>query len=272
MENINLVVLSDSTGDTGDQIARAALAQFDVTCENAKFHLFGHIRSIEHLNSTLNKCLEMDNIIIYYSLVEESLIDSLKKFCDMHNLISVDILTPSIVAIQRLTKRSPATNPGALRKLDEHYFRRIDAIEFAVRYDDGKDPRGVSRADITIIGVSRTSKTPLSMYLANKHYKVCNIPLVPESPVPKELFEIEPKRVIGLTNSPDKLNKIRKERLKSMGLPTESTYSDLGRILDELDYAEKIMKKIGCPIVNVSDRAIEETAEVIIRHLKKMND
>ena len=124
----------------------------------------------------------------------------------------------------------------------------------------------------TIIGVSRTSKTPLSMYLANKHYKVCNIPLVPESPVPKELFEIEPKRVIGLTNSPDKLNKIRKERLKSMGLPTESTYSDLGRILDELDYAEKIMKKIGCPIINVSDRAIEETAEVIIRHLKKMND
>ena len=173
---------------------------------------------------------------------------------------------------EEIIKRSPATNPGALRKLDEHYFRRIDAIEFAVRYDDGKDPRGVARADITIIGVSRTSKTPLSMYLANKHYKVCNIPLVPESPVPKELFEIEPKRVIGLTNSPDKLNKIRKERLKSMGLPTESTYSDLGRILDELDYAEKVMKKIGCPIINVSDRAIEETAEVIIRHLKKMND
>jgi len=109
------------------------------------------------------------------------------------------------------------------------------------------------------------------MYLANKNIRVANIPLVPESPLPDEIFQIPPKKIIGLTNEPEKLNQIRKSRLKSLGLPSNSSYSDLERILEELEYAHKIMKRIGCPIINVSDKAIEETADIIIRHLNRIN-
>lgn len=265
----HLIVLSDSTGETGEQIVQAAVAQFKLDACHIK--RYSHIREIDSLKKTLEKIKDLDHKILYYSLVDETLIDYVRKFCDLNNILSVDILTPSIIAIERLTKTAPITQPGALRKMDARYFQRVDAIEFAVRYDDGKDPRGVRYADITIIGVSRTSKTPLSMYLANRNYRVCNIPLVPETPVPNELFDIPPKRIIGLTNSPDKLNRIRKERLKALGMPTNSSYSDFERILEELEFSHRIMKKIGCPVFDVADRAIEETAELIIKHLKKFN-
>lgn len=271
MDKINLVILSDSIGDTGEKIAQAALAQFDIAKENVDFNIIGNIRSSDYLSYALKTTIDMENVIIYYSFVNESLIKDLEKFCTDNYILHVDILSPAIKAMEKLTKTKPYTNPGALRKLDEQYYKRIDAIEFAVRYDDGKDPDGILRADIVIIGISRTSKTPLSMYLANKGYKVCNIPLVPESPIPKEVFEINPAKIIGLTNSPEKLYSIRKERLKSMGVKSEISYSALNRILEELDYAEKIMKKIGCPIINVSDAAIEETAEKIIRYQKKLS-
>ena len=265
---LNVYIISDSTGATAETFVKSVITHFpNVNFEvNRKFN----IDSENKINKIVEKIPE-DSIIIQ-TIAEKKLEEYLKQKAKKENIKVIDILGPALSLFEEVTGQKALREKKLTRKLSDDYFSMIESIEFAVKYDDGKDPRGVARADITIIGVSRTSKTPLSMYLANKHYKVCNIPLVPESPVPKELFEIEPKRVIGLTNSPDKLNKIRKERLKSMGLPTESTYSDLGRILDELDYAEKVMKKIGCPIINVSDRAIEETAEVIIRHLKKMND
>ncbi|MDY6064998.1 MAG: pyruvate, water dikinase regulatory protein [Finegoldia sp.] len=271
MKEINILILSDSIGDTGERIAQAALAQFDIAKDDVDLNVIGNIRNIDQLSSALSLALDLENVLIYYSFVNESLIEHLESFCMQNNISHVDILTPAIKAIEELTNIKPYTNPGALRKLDEQYYKRIEAIEFAVRYDDGKDPAGILRADLVIIGISRTSKTPLSMYLANKGYKVCNIPLVPESPVPKELFEINPARIIGLTNSPEKLYSIRRERLKSMGVKSELSYSDLSRILEELDYAEKIMKKIGCPIINVSQAAIEETAEKIIRYQKKLS-
>lgn len=267
--NLRFIVLSDSTGETGEQIVRAALAQFKI--EDYTIDKYSHIMNLENLKKILNKLSGNDNIVIYFSFVKEKLIESTKKFCDQNSLHYVDILTPSIIAIERQTNLAPQTTPGALRKLDERYFERVDAIEFAVRYDDGKDPRGVLNADLTIIGVSRTSKTPLSMYLANKNIRVANIPLVPESPLPEEIFQIPSKKIIGLTNEPEKLNQIRKSRLKSLGLPSNSSYSDLERILEELEYAHRIMKKVGCPIINVSDKAIEETADIIIRHLNRIN-
>ena len=149
--------------------------------------------------------------------------------------------------------------------------KRVEAIEFAVRYDDGKDTRGILKSDIVLLGISRTSKTPLSMYLANKNIKVANVPLVPEIPIPKEVFEINPKKIIGLTNSPEKLNQIRQERLKSLGLSSDANYAKFDRILQELDYSEKIMKQVGCPVINVSNKAIEETAGIILDIIKENN-
>ena len=147
---------------------------------------------------------------------------------------------------------------------------RIEAIEFAVKYDDGKDQHMLHEADLVLVGISRTSKTPLSIYIANKMYlKVLNIPLVPEIEPPKELFEIPKKKIIGLTNSIEMLNKIRTERVRCIGLRNGSNYSSLSRIIEELNYAEKIMKKLGCPIIDVSQKAIEETAQVILEIMKE---
>jgi regulator of PEP synthase PpsR (kinase-PPPase family) len=151
-----------------------------------------------------------------------------------------------------------------LRKVDEMYYRRVEAVEFAVRYDDGKDPRGITQADIVLVGVSRTSKTPLSMYLAHKRVKVANVPLVPEVAPPEELYKVERGKVIGLVIKPELLNNIRTERLKTLGLSGQASYANFERILEELEFADKIMKKLGCPVIDVTNRAVEETASKIL--------
>ena len=167
-------------------------------------------------------------------------------------------MTPILKQITNKIGVTPKREPGIIRKLDESYFKRVEAIEFAVKYDDGKDQRGILQADVVLLGISRTSKTPLSMYLANKNIKVANVPLVPEIPIPKEVFEINQKKIIGLTNTPEKLNQIRQERLKSLGLSSNANYAKFDRIL-----------QVGCPVIDVSNKAIEETAGIIMDIMKE---
>jgi len=149
-------------------------------------------------------------------------------------------------------------------RLDEEYFRKIEAVEFAVKYDDGRDPKGIKRADIVLIGVSRTSKTPLSQYLALKRYKVANVPLVPESIPPEELFDIPKEKCFGLLISPEKLIDIRMERLRSLGLKPEAAYAQMDRINRELEYARNLYERIGCQVIDVTNKAVEETANLIL--------
>ena len=156
-----------------------------------------------------------------------------------------------------------------MRRLDSQYFRRVEAIEFAVKYDDGKDPRGLKLAELVLVGVSRTSKTPLSMYLANKQIKVANVPLVPEVLPPDELFEIGRDKVVGLTIAPDQLFAIRKERLLALGLRHQSSYASLERILKELEFSEGIMKSLGCPVFDVTNKAVEETAGRLLELIRR---
>ena len=219
---------------------------------------------MEILNSGKN-----EDAIIIYTLVDESLSTLTKEYCQNEGLSNIDLMSPILSEIAKKTDRKPRREPGIIRKLDETYFKRVEAIEFAVKYDDGKDPRGVLKSDIVLVGISRTSKTPLSMYLANKNIKVANVPLVPEIPLPKELNDINPKKIIGLTNTPEKLNKIRQERLKALGLSSNANYANLERILQELDYSDDVMKKLGCPVIDVSNKAIEETAGIILDLMKE---
>ena len=154
-----------------------------------------------------------------------------------------------------------------MHKIDEDYFRRAEAVEFSVKCDDGKD-LSLPFAEVVLIGVSRTSKTPVSLYLAQRGYKVANIPLVPEIPPPRELFKIPVEKIIGLTLSPEKLVKVRKERLRAMGLDENSSYADLTRILQELDYANEIFRQLGCGVIDVTDKAVEETANQVLEIIK----
>ena len=159
---------------------------------------------------------------------------------------------------------TPSRQPGLVHRLDARYFRRVEAVEFAVRYDDGKDPGGILRADVVLLGVSRTSKTPTSMYLAHRQIKVANVPLVPEADLPDEIFQVSPRKIIGLTINPEILLQIRTERLKSLGLGSGSRYADLGRIIEELEYADRVYRRLGCTVVDVSQKAVEETANRIL--------
>lgn len=262
MDSLIIYVISDSVGETAQQVTKAALSQFSLN-EGYEIRRFPYIVDEKHLLEILNSG-KNENAIVVYTLVDDKLLSITERFCQEEGLSHIDLMTPLLREISNKTNINPKREPGIIRKLDESYFKRVEAIEFAVKYDDGKDPRGILKSDIVLVGISRTSKTPLSMYLANKNIKVANAPLVPEIPIPKELYQIDPKKIIGLTNSPEKLNRIRIERLKALGLSSKSSYANLERILQELDYSEKIMKKLNCPVINVSNKAIEETAGIIL--------
>jgi regulator of PEP synthase PpsR (kinase-PPPase family) len=203
--------------------------------------------------------------LAFSSLKDKKKLRKLEKKCETFDVIHFDMIKVLKYGFKKLIAKSRASS---LRKMDEKYFKRIEAMEFAVKYDDGKITRGILEADLLIVGLSRTSKTPLSIYLANKSgLKIINIPLVPEVPIPQKVFEAT--QVIGLTISIDKLNKIREERLKTMKAKERaSSYASFGRILEELDYSDNIMKKLRCPVIDVSEKAIEETAEIILKLIK----
>ncbi|WP_185748281.1 pyruvate, water dikinase regulatory protein [Metaclostridioides mangenotii] len=267
VEHLIIYVLSDSVGETAQQVAKAAMSQFYVD-ETYEIRRFPYISDEKFLIETLHSAKE-ENALIVYTLVDEGMCKAVEDYCGAEGLSCTDLMSGLLNSISDRTNKKPKREAGIIRKLDESYFKRVEAIEFAVKYDDGKDPRGILKADLVLVGISRTSKTPLSMYLANKNIKVANVPLVPEIPIPKEVFEIDTKKIIGLTNSPEKLNTIRTARLKAMGLSSRANYANLERILQELDYSEETMKRVGCPVINVSNKAIEETAGIILDIMKE---
>lgn len=264
---LKMFIVSDSLGETGELVARAAISQFKT--DGYEIRRFPYVYEVEKLREILNEASETEDAILIYTLVDKNLIQQIKNHVEETGLSTIDLISPLLDVFSQKLNKEPSREPGIIRKMDETYFKRIEAIEFAVKYDDGKDPRGFANADIVLIGISRTSKTPLSMYLANKNIKVANLPLVNEVKPPKEIYEISAKKIIGLTNSPEKLNQVREERLLALGLPNNSSYASLERILDELDYSDTIMRKIGCPVIDVSNKAIEETSEIIISLLSK---
>lgn len=267
MEELKIYIISDSLGETGETVLKAAMAQFKT--DNYEINRYSHITNMMKLEAIMKKVILEQNVLVLYTLVNKELVSFIDDCSKTFQIATIDLLSPLINALSEKLDNKPLRKSGTIRRLDEAYFSRVAAIEFAVKYDDGKDPRGFLEADVVLLGVSRTSKTPLSMYLANKNIKAANLPLVNEIKPPKEIYEIPKKRIIGLTNSPEKLNEIREVRLKSLGLKENSSYASFSRILEELEYADKIMRKIGCPIIDVSNKAIEETAEIVVSLLNK---
>jgi len=260
-EQTHIYVLSDLIGETAELLAKAASIQFDQRLIG-EIHKYSFISDKSQLDEIIERAATEKSMIVY-TLVKSESREYLAKESAKRNIPAIDALGPIIKVLSYLSDSEPKREVGLNRQLNAEYFEKVEAVEFAVKYDDGKDPRGILKADIILLGISRTSKTPLSMYLAYRNYKVANIPLVPEVDPPKELFEISPRKIIGLTNDPDKLNSIRIERLKDMGMKSTSTYANMDRILTELDYAHRLFAKLRCPIINVSAKAIEETASII---------
>jgi len=268
VKKASIIIVSDSVGETADLVIKAGLSQF--TNHDYNIQRVPYVDDIETIDETL-EVARANDAIIGFTLLNPELRNHLLNKAKQLNIEAIDIIGPVMEAMERTFKTPPKLEPGLLYKLDKDYFKRIEAIEFAVRYDDGRDSRGISRADIVLIGVSRTSKTPLSQYLAHKRYRVANVPLVPEVDPPEQLFKIDPKKCIGLKTSAKQLNEIRKERLKSLGLDDDALYATKQRIEEELQFFDKIVGKIGCEVIDVSNKAIEETANIIIQMNKDNN-
>lgn len=262
-------IVSDAIGQSAVNIARSALSQFpDLDYVIKDYTFISDLTEIDEIIEAL-KSEEKRSIVFHtFSNTEMAhyLDEQSKGVCEE----SYDILTPIVNRISNIVDIEPNAQSGIVnRRLDSNYFNRIEALEFAVKHDDGKEPKGFLEADIVILGISRTSKTPLSIFLANNNFKVANLPLVPESDLPEEIWQVDPKRIIGLTNDVSILSEIRKERMISYGMNPETYYSNTDRIEAEIYYAEKLYKKLDCKVINVANRSIEETAGNIISYLNE---
>lgn len=261
-----IYVVSDSIGETAELVVRAGASQFDRFVIDIQ--KYPYIEDKESIDEIIASAKESKAMIVFTIVVPE-LNSYIIEQAARYGIPAIDVMGPVMQTMQNMLQEPPTGKPGLVRRLDEEYFRKVDAIEFAVKYDDGRDPRGLLRADVVLIGVSRTSKTPLSMYLANKRLKVANVPLVPEVEPPEELFALPPERCIGLTINPEQLNGIRTERLKALGLTAQANYANLERIEEELAYSKKIIERLGCPVIDVSNKAVEETANIILEIIRK---
>jgi len=260
-----LYVVSDSLGETAHRVARAAVSQFD---NHMEYKRISYVSSIEALDEIVDEA-KLHRSLVIHTLVLPELRQHVNQRCAAAGVGVVDVLGPMMDGLATIAQSQPRLQPGRIYQLDEEYFREVEAVEFAVKYDDGKDPRGLLKADLVLLGVSRTSKTPLSMYLAHRGYRVANVPLVPEVNPPEEIFLVDPARIFGLTIRADELQAIRQERLKALGLASNASYASFERIREELAYGEGLMRKAGCRIIDVTKKAVEETASKIIEYYKR---
>lgn len=261
-----IYVVSDGTGETASQMTKAALAQYrdmDVSLVRLK-----NVRTLEQVKSVVEEAAQNHGFLVY-TVVSQDLRGEIQKQAFAQNIPFVDLLGPLLSGLEGYFDVHKTLQAGILRNVDEKYFKRIEAIEFTVKHDDGKELRDLENADIILVGISRTSKTPLSIFLSHKGWKVVNVPLVVNVPPPKEIFAADQRKIIALTIDPDKLSLIRQNRLSKLG-DGNSDYANLNHVMDEIQFADELYKKNKkWPVFDVTSRALEETATEIIKIISK---
>jgi [pyruvate, water dikinase]-phosphate phosphotransferase / [pyruvate, water dikinase] kinase len=266
VSHVELHIVSDSTGETAQRLVGALEAQFP----DQEFDEVRHprVETIADLQLAVDRMKGRVAVVIY-TLVEPSLREAMRQLCRNARLHYCDLLGHPIDAVAKVSGQAAKMKPGARPPLNDAYFRRMSAIEFAVKYDDGLGS-GLSEADIVLVGVSRTSKTPLSIYLGYLGFKAANVPLVKGIEPPAELFEIDRAKIVGLTIDAQRLSEIRSERIRWMR--GDRKYAGLVEIYDELEYAEQVHRRLGCPVIEVSELSIEEISHRIIRFVTERSD
>jgi [pyruvate, water dikinase]-phosphate phosphotransferase / [pyruvate, water dikinase] kinase len=257
---VELHVISDATGETAARLVLALEAQFP----EQPFEEVRHprVETISDLQLAVRR-MRGRRAVAVYTLVKPELRDAMRTLCRRARVHYCDLLGHPIESVARVSGMTARMTPGSRAQLDNAYFRRIEAIEFAVKYDDGVG-RGLHEADIVLVGVSRTSKTPLSIYLGYLGHKTANVPIVKGIQPPAQLFEVDPAKVVGLTIDASRLAEIRQARARQMGA-SRRAYAELVDIYDELEDAARVHRRLGCPVIEVSELSIEETAARIIR-------
>ena len=258
---VEIHVVSDATGETATRVVMAVERQFP----DLAFEVIRHPRivSVDDVQLAAARARGRRGVIVY-TLVDAGFREAMRTLCKRYRLHYCDLLGHPIDAVARVSGLPARGEPGALPVLDSSYFKRVEAIEFAVQADDGVAVRRLKEADVVLVGVSRTSKTPLSIYLGYLGYKAANVPLVMGIEPPAELWEAERARVVGVTLPPELLAEIRERRVRQMR-SSKRSYAELSEIYEELEHAEQVFRKLGCPVIEVSTLAIEETAYRIIQ-------
>ena len=269
-------VVSDSVGITAQAVARAAAAQFGVT--NPNIEVLPKVRSFEEVATFIDEHTDYHRktygdgrILVFYTLVDSELSRKVAEFFSgREDVVAVDLMTGALSAITEMTGRRPSVTPGSVHIADRNYFKRIEAIEFTIEHDDGRNPQDLQKADIVLLGVSRSSKTPTSIYLAQQGFKVANVPLDPSTEPPAQLFDVERSRLFGLMISPEALVGIRQRRLGN-AIGVAGAYADPEYIYRDLEEARALMRKLGCIVVHTENRAVEETAQEILRYYERVH-
>ena len=264
-KSFHIHLVSDATGETINNIARACLAQFsDIETQEHFWSLIRNARQLELVTEGIRQWPGM----VLYTFVDEKLRAQLQKFCRDEKLPGISVLDPVLTSMAAYFGASSAHEPGRQHVLDADYFARIDAMDYALAQDDGHGAQKLADADVLILGVSRTSKTPTCIYLANRGIKAANIPIIPNQPLP-DVENLTKPLLIGLTKEPDSLVEIRRNRLKLLNEKAETHYTDPEKVHEEVQNARRFFARIGCPVIDVTRRSIEETAAEIMMLLNR---
>ncbi|UOD35039.1 kinase/pyrophosphorylase [Deferribacteraceae bacterium V6Fe1] len=255
-----IYILSDGTGQSAINILRACLIQFDDP--QARLSIYSKIDSEEKVINVINK-ISKDDSFVAFTMAKKSLRQLVHEVCHSKGIPHHDILGPPVEKLQNFLGKTPKENPNLLRKVDSKYFKRIEAVEFCISHDDGKTLKRIHEADIVLLGLSRTSKTPTSFFLGQQGFKVINIPIVPEVELPKEIFEVDQNKVVCLIMDPEVLQKVRMARLKHY--KTSSRYTDLRKIFEEVEMVyDLVSRNRSWHVVDTTNKSVEETAREII--------
>jgi regulator of PEP synthase PpsR (kinase-PPPase family) len=266
MARFHLHLVSDSTGDTVHAVARACLVQFE------------NVEAIEHIWSMVRTKTQVERVVhgvaanpgvVLYTLVNENLRNPLLEGCRRHQVPAIPVLDPVIGALASYLGRQSRGLPGQQHLLDSEYFQRIDAMTFALNHDDGQSTWGLDEADVVLVGVSRTSKTPTCIYLANRGIKAANVPIVPGMVLPPELFAAKRPLIVGLTNDPERLIQVRQNRLTMLHQQDRTDYIDLSAVREEVTQARRLFAEHHWTVIDVTRRSIEETAAAILKLLAR---
>jgi hypothetical protein len=256
-----ILVASDATGHTAEVVVRAALAQFRGA--SVQIRLRPHVRSADGVRETVREAARVGGLIVH-TLVSAEMRSVMLTEARAQQVPTIDLLGPLLLRLEDLLALQPLATPGLFRDVDAEYRRRFEVMDFTVRHDDGQAPDGLFRADLVLVGVSRTSKTPLSMFLAWRGLRVANVPIVHNLPLPDELARVAASKVVGLTIKPERLLELRRSRLQQMDTPPKFPYADIRQIWAELEYARGLCGRSGWPLVDVTDKSVEEVAAEVL--------
>jgi regulator of PEP synthase PpsR (kinase-PPPase family) len=264
--NLTLYVLSDGTGETADLMVKAALVQFKR--EGIKVIRYKNIRTESQVASIFEEAHASHSVIIF-TVVSSELREFICRLSQDSGVPSVDLLGPLMATLETVLSKDANSQPGLFHQVNEYYFKRIEAIEFTVKHDDGRYADNLDLADIILVGLSRTSKTPLSVYLSYKGWKIANVPVVKGIPLPQKLFGTDQRKIIGLIIDPEALVNIRRERLIKMGEDPGGEYANMDHVVEEIEYCKEMFRRNRrWPVFDVTGKALEETATEVEKYIR----